>query len=98
MIKELVKSEDLIAFLAKSASITKVQAKSALNAFYECLYDCMKQKKSIRIPKIGTFSVVKTKPRKYAGFKSGKVIEQGEIDRLKFTPSSIIKNDLKSSS
>ena len=61
MSKELVKSEDLIAFLAQSSAITKVQAKSVLNAFYEYLFDCIKQRKSIRMPKIGTLSVVKTK-------------------------------------
>jgi DNA-binding protein HU-beta len=98
MTKELVKNDEIISFLSESSAITKAQAKSVLNAFYDYMHQCLKKRKSLRIPKVGTFSVVKSKARKYAGFGSGNVVEQGEIDRLKFTPSNVIKTELKSES
>ncbi|WP_038559741.1 HU family DNA-binding protein [Neorickettsia helminthoeca] len=98
MTKEVVKSVDLINIVAEGASIPKGQAKHAINALYEYIYDSLKKKKSIRIPKVGTLSVVKKKATTYCDPKTKQMVKQAETERIKFTISSVIKGDLKSGS
>lgn len=96
MTREVVRNDDIVKSLADASSITRAQAKKAVKALYNYMYDCLKERKSIRIPRIGTFSVVRKKAVKYRHFQTKEVMEQKEIDRLKFSASSVIKDDLKS--
>lgn len=98
MTKEVVRNVDLINVVADGASISKGNAKRAINVLYEYIYESLKQKKSVRIPKVGTLSVVRKKATTYCDPKTKQMVKQVETDRIKFTISSVVKGDLKSGS
>ena len=97
MTKEVISIEEMANFMSEKLSMTKSQAKNTFYAFCDYMHDALLQQKSFRLPKIGVFSVVKSKPREFSGF-GGNVIKQGEVYKLKFTTSSVIKGELKSQS
>ncbi|ACT69536.1 HU family DNA-binding protein [Neorickettsia risticii] len=98
MTKEVVKNVDLINVVAEGASISKGHAKRAINALYEYIYESLKHRKSVRIPKVGTLSVVKKKATTYCDPKTKQMVRQAETERVKFTISSVVKGDLRSGS
>jgi DNA-binding protein HU-beta len=95
MTKEIVKSDEYINVMAKNSGITKIQAKKALDAFYDLIFESLKDKKIIRVPKIGTLSVVRKKATTYRNPKTKQTVQQGETDRVKFSTSNVIKEELK---
>ena len=91
-----MKKEDFVrAIMKNDSSLKKVQAEKAFDAVVAAaIYEGLKDEETIRLPKIGTFSVVTRKPTTYYNPKTREKIEVGEMKRIKFSISEIIKSDL----
>lgn len=69
-----MKKVDLIAHIAKTADITKVQATASLDAFCDAVAKTLKKGDKLTLVGFGTFSVSKRKARKGRNPQTGEQI------------------------
>lgn len=98
MAKDIVKIDELANAVAKESGSTKAQARKMVEVFNSMLPEWLINGRVFRIPKVGTLSVVKRKATTYRNPKTKKIVQQGEVLRLKFSTSNVIKEELKKKS
>ena len=77
---------DLISKIAESAKLTKAQAGDALNAVLDSIEGALKEGDKVTLIGFGTFSVSKREARSGRNPQTGKSIEIGAKNVVKFKP------------
>ena len=84
--------QDLIDAVATSCSITKDNAKIAVETMLEHIKASMKKGEDVRLPDFGTFKVAKRKAREGRNPSTGKTIQIPASIVPKFTPAKGLKD------
>lgn len=77
---------ELLKKIATGACITQSQAEKALDIYHPTLRKHLEQGGSVSTIGLGTFSVVKTEPKKGRAERTGDAIKRGIKNIVKFTP------------
>ena len=92
-LKEKMTQTELIEKLAMRFD-SKAQAQTALNAVLECLANVLGSGCAVSLKGFGTFKVTERAARKGRNPRTGTEMEIPASRTIKFTPSSILKNEL----
>lgn len=91
----MLKKEDFVTAITHNVTtIKKAQAEKAVEAIMDAIYEGLKAHKTVRLPKVGSLSIVKRQPTTYRNPKTRAEIKVGETNRIKFSMSEVIKQDL----
>jgi DNA-binding protein HU-beta len=77
---------DLVAKMAKEASITKAAAERALRCVTDSIQDCVNRRERIALPGLGSFSTSKRKARIGRNPRTGQTINIPAKTVAKFSP------------
>ncbi len=87
---------ELVSRIAQDANIPKKAANSALAAFVAAIHDSLKKKDGkIRVADLGTFRILKRKPRKGVNPQTKKKIKIPATTVPRFTASKALKESVK---
>jgi DNA-binding protein HU-beta len=86
--------QDLIDAVAEACTLSKDQAKMAVDTMLGKIRSSMKEGKDVRIPDFGTFKVAKRKAREGRNPATGATIKIPASNQPKFTPAKGLKDAL----
>lgn len=86
---------ELIAQVAREASITKTQAEKAINAITSTITKDLKKGGRISLTGFGTFTVAKRKARTGRNPRTGETIRISAVKTAKFKPGKALKEGVR---
>jgi len=90
-----MKQSDFIThIIASDSTINAKQAKNAYSAMIEAMFNALKRKETVRLNKIGSLSVTVRKETTYRNPRTKELIKKPAHNRIKFSISDIMKEDL----
>lgn len=86
---------DFVAKVAARSGLSKKDNETVFDSIVACLSEAMKSGGSVTFPGFGSFKVVQRAARKGRNPQTGKEIAIAASKAVKFTPSKILKDDMK---